>query len=67
MRYPHFARHGVGSLDWKNLKGKFKGGITIANILRVYLVAMECSTGKKSVSVEGCLVGTTDCEWLHSW
>ena len=29
------------------------------------MVGMECSAGKKSVSVGGCLMVTPDCEWLN--
>ena len=32
----------------------------------VYLVCMECSQGKRVVSMEGCLLGTPEYEWIHS-
>ena len=25
VRFPHVAHHGVGALDWRNLKEKYKG------------------------------------------
>ena len=31
------------------------------------MVCMECSQGKKIVSMEGYLMGTPECECIHSW
>ena len=31
------------------------------------MVCMECYKGKKVVNMEGCLMVTPYCEWIHSW
>ena len=64
--FSHIARHGVEVWDLNNEEEVSKGEGLSPISWEVSLVFMECSQYKNVVGVEGCFVGTPECEWIHN-